>query len=129
MIAEKHEGIHGPKKQLYVLLPNLNLGGAERVVVTLLRYFDRMKFDCYLVVLGRDDGALAAYLPSDMQVISLNKPRVLSATPALVCLCGVRPDWIFTNLSHLNLVLAMVRLLLPKSSKLLHVRVMLYQST
>ena len=51
------------QKQLYVLLPNLNLGGAERVIVTLLLYFDRKKFDCCLVVLGKADGALAAIFP------------------------------------------------------------------
>ena len=108
------------QKKLYVLLPNLDLGGAERVVVTLLRYFDRMKFDCCLVVLGRDDGALAAYLPSDIRVIYLNKPRVLLATPALVCLLWrAKPDLIFTNLSHLNLVLAMVRFLLSSKIKII----------
>ena len=108
------------QKQLYVLLPNLNLGGSERVAVTLLRYFDRKKFDCCLVVLGKAEGALAAYLPPDIRVISLNKSRVLLAIPLLVSLLWrAKPDLVFTNLSHLNLVMAMVRFFLPNKIKII----------
>ena len=108
------------QKQLYVLLPNLNLGGAERVVVTLLQYFDRKKFDCCLVVLGKANGALAAHLPPDIRVISLNKSKVLLAIPLFVqLLWRAKPDLVFTNLSHLNLVMAMVRFFLPSKIKII----------
>ena len=76
-----------------------------------------MKFDCCLVVLEEMTGRCASPC---IRVIYLNKPRVLLATPALVCLLWrAKPDLIFTNLSHLNLVLAMVRFLLPSKIKII----------
>ena len=106
------------QKQLFVLLPNLNMGGAERVVLTLLRNIDRSKFDCYLVVLGDDKGALISSLPNDVQAIFFNRKRVLSAVPSLIRhLWLARPELVFSNLSHLNLVIAIIRFLLPKSAK------------
>lgn len=106
------------RKQLFVLLPNLDMGGAERVVVTLLRHIDRSKFNCCLAVLGDDKGVLVASLPTDMQVIFFNRKRVLTAVPLLIRhLWLARPELVFSNLSHLNLVIAIIRFLLPKSAK------------
>ena len=39
------------EKKLFVLLPNLNKGGAETIVITLLINFNRSFFDITLVVL------------------------------------------------------------------------------
>ena len=106
------------RKQLYIFIPNLNLGGAERVVVTLLRHIDRSKFDCCLVVLGDDKGALVVDLPADIPVKFFNRKRVLFAVPALIrLLWQSRPELVFSNLSHLNLIIAMVRFFLPKTVK------------
>ena len=106
------------QKQLFVVMPNLNLGGAERVAVTLLRHIDRSKFDCCLVVLGDDTGVLTKDLPRDIRIIFLYRERVLFAVPLLIrLLWRVRPDLVFSNLSHLNLILAMVRFSLPRSIK------------
>ena len=106
------------RKQLYVLIPNLNMGGAERVVVTFLRHIDRSKFDCCLVVLGDGEGAMATILPPDLRVIALNRTRVSFSVPALVdLLWRSQPELVFSNLSHLNLILAMTRFLMPRTIK------------
>jgi glycosyltransferase involved in cell wall biosynthesis len=110
----------GGRTKLYVLIPNLNMGGAERVVVTILRHLDRAKFDCSLVVLANADGALASFLSSNIPIISLNKSRVLTALPALLWLLWRdRPNLVFSNLSHLNLLLALVRIAMPTNMKII----------
>lgn len=106
------------QKHVYVLIPNLNIGGAERVIATLLRHIDRSKFHCSLVVVGNSSGALSPMLPKDLPIIALNKTRVLFSVVALInLLWRSRPDLVFSNLSHLNLVLAVSRVLMPRSIK------------
>ena len=58
---------------LLVFLPHLSVGGAERVVVTLLKNLDRSRFDPTLVVIGDDKGPLTKDLPADLETIFLLK--------------------------------------------------------
>lgn len=107
------------KKSLFILLPNLEPGGAEHVVMMLLNYFDRTVFKMTLIVIDSGDGNLRPKVPADIRLIALNKRRVRSALPALITLLRLnKPDIIFSNLSHLNLGLAMCKCWLPPNSNL-----------
>ena len=108
------------KKTLFVLLPNLNLGGAEHIVITLLKNFDRSLFEITLVVLDAGSGCLKNQVPSDVQLVMLNRKRIRTALVKLVCLLRAeQPDILFSNLSHLNLGLAILRFTLPKKTSLI----------
>ena len=108
------------KIKLYILIPNLNMGGAERVVVTLLRFLDINKFDCNLVVLTGKDGVLSENIPKNISITWLKKSRVLFSFPILLkLLWKKRPQILFSNLSYLNLLLATIRFLLPKNTKII----------
>ena len=108
------------KKTLFILLPNLEPGGAEHIVITLLRYFDRSVFEITLIVLDSASGSLRAKVPSDVQLVAMNKRRVRTALPELLALLREKkPDILFSNLSHLNLGLAMCRWWLPRKSALI----------
>ena len=98
------------------LMLNLNAGGAERVGLTILKYLDRKRFVLDLVVVGKDDGALRKDVPADINVTFLG---IIKARKALFSirktLRSKRPDILFVNLSHLNLLVAIFRWLLPSN--------------
>lgn len=107
------------RPKLFIILPNLYMGGAERVAITLLTYIDRKKFDLHLVIVGSKDGALYAEIPKDIKVTALNRASVKFGIFALLALLRTnRPDIVFSTLSHLNLALAICRFLLPANTKI-----------
>lgn len=106
-------------RSLFICLPNLEKGGAEQVTINLLRNFDRSLFKITLVVLDNANGKLRKQVPLDVEILALNKTRVLNAIPKLIqILRNKKPDIVFSNLSHLNLALAISKPLLPKKIKL-----------
>ena len=56
------------------LLPHLRAGGAERVVVNLLRALDRERFELFLM-LGRAEGDFLELVPGDVPVVDLGGRR------------------------------------------------------
>lgn len=106
--------------RILFLLPNLRGGGAERVVVTLLRHLDRARFEASLAVVDLLGAVYLEDLPPDVEVIDLGCTRVRHAIPGLVRLIrNRRPDLVFSTLGHLNLALAMVRWALPQRTRLI----------
>lgn len=105
-----------PSRRLRVLflLPSLAGGGAERVVLSLLRHMDRARFQPALAIVdGRPDD-LAGDLPADVDLFDLRCGRLRHALPALaVLLWRQRPDVVLSTLGHLNLGLALLRPVLP----------------
>lgn len=111
-------GIESRRRVLF-LLPNLRGGGAERVVVTLLRTLDRSKFQLSLGVVDLQGAAYLEDLPPDVEVIDLGCTRVRQAIPGMVRLIrNRRPDLVFSTLGHLNLALGMVHWALPAGTRL-----------
>jgi len=110
---------HAPAIRVLVLLPNLRGGGSERVMLTLLRHFDRRRFVPTLAVVdGRADD-MAADLPGDIVPVDLRCTRVRHAVTKLAGLIRAqRPHVVLSTLGHLNLMLAMLRPLLPASVRL-----------
>lgn len=102
------------RRQILFLIPSLSGGGAERVIVTLLRYLDRSKFRLRLAVVDMREAAYREDVPEDVDLIDLGSSRVRYALPKIVRLIWQwRPDVVFSTLGHLNLALAIVRPLLP----------------
>ena len=105
---------------LLVFLPHLSVGGAERVVVTLLKNLDRSRFDPTLVVIGDDKGPLTKDLPADLETIFLFKKRVRASILDIIALSRTRkPDIVFLGLSYLNLFVSMFRWVLPKTTSVI----------
>lgn len=107
-------------RQVFFLLPNLRGGGAEKVIITLLRHLDRSRFRLSLIVLDTTDSVLREEVPADVEFINLDCQRVLySLLPIVRLLWSKRPDIVFSNLSHLNLALAILRPILPRRTRYL----------
>ena len=104
------------RAHVLVLIPSLQGGGAERVVVTLLKYFDRSKFRLSLAVVDTRHAVYKDQIPSDVEFIDLQVPRVRHALlPIIRLIWRRRPTVVLSTLGHLNLALAMFRPLLPDS--------------
>jgi len=58
-------------RHVYFVLPSLRGGGAEKVIVTLLRHFDRSRFRLSLIVLDMTNPVFGDEIPEDVEVINL----------------------------------------------------------
>lgn len=102
------------RRRALLLIPSLRGGGAERVIVTLLRHLNQSQFQLALAVVDSREAAYRADVPEDVAFIDLGCTRVRYALPKIMRLIWQRrPDVVFSTLGHLNLALAMLRPLLP----------------
>jgi glycosyltransferase involved in cell wall biosynthesis len=102
------------RRRILFLIPSLDGGGAERVIVTLLRHLDRSKFRLMLAVVDTRDPVYRGDVPEDVEYIELASLRVRYALPKIARLIWQRrPDVVFSTLGHLNLALAVIRPFLP----------------
>ncbi len=100
-----------PIKVLFVL-PSLKAGGAERVMSTIAKGLDKNKFKSILVVAGKKEDAV--YPTDNLEVIFLNKTRILKAIPSLFWLILTKqPNIVVGSISHVNRVLAAKSVLFP----------------
>jgi glycosyltransferase involved in cell wall biosynthesis len=99
-------------QQIAFILPSFAGGGAERVVINLLRLVDRQLFSPALIVLD-SRGPLADQVPDDVTVCTLGQWRMRKALPALVAaLRRIRPAVVFSSFTHVNMPLLAVSPLL-----------------
>src|SRR5437764_4618064 len=107
------------RKKVLFLLPSLAGGGAERVFTVLLRHLDRERFELHLGLLEAQ-GAYLESIPEDVILHHLRVSRVRYALPRIVSLIWrIRPQSILSTLDHLNLMLLIGKLLLPRGTKIL----------
>jgi glycosyltransferase involved in cell wall biosynthesis len=100
------------------LLPDLAGGGAQRVMLTLLRHLDRSRFTPRLMVLGTIDTLLDT-VAADVPLDRANASRVRQGLPWLVRqIRSVRPDIIVSTLGYTNLSLLAIKPLLPAQTRL-----------
>jgi len=101
------------KIRILFILPSLHAGGSETVVLRLLNSFDRSKFEILLIVLKKE-GILLSLIPLDISTIYLDHNRTILSFPALIKLTWrLRPQILFSTLGHVNLLIALLKPLLP----------------
>ena len=92
---------HTPKKVLFVL-PSLNSGGAERVLITLMNGTSRLKYDRQFITVS-EAGELRHLINSDIPYHSLNRQSVLFCLPALYKkIKELKPDIVISTMVHMN---------------------------
>lgn len=108
------------RRHVLILVPTLQGGGAERVMVTLLRHFDRARFRLTLAVVDARDAIYLQDVPADVDFVDLGRRRVRHALPKILRLVWrIRPHVILSTLGHLNLALALLRPFMPRDIRLL----------
>ena len=101
------------------VLPSFAGGGAERVILTLIRHLDRTRFTPTLVVLS-GNGPLRDSVPDDLAVIDLERPRLRHAWFRLGrALREARPDIVIPTISHINLATLMQRRKLASGTRII----------
>ena len=116
MQSGKRSILQGGRRHVLFILPTLTGGGAERVIVTLLRHLDRAAFRPTLAVVSMQDAVYRDEVPADVELIDLKGTRVRSTLWSIIKLVWrLRPNVVFSSVGHLNLALAMIRPLLPNS--------------
>jgi glycosyltransferase involved in cell wall biosynthesis len=99
------------KKKIMFVLPSLDGGGAERVMLTLIEHIDREKFEP-IFVLTKKEGRYVHVLDTlpPMEVIDLDAPQARYAIKKLAKLIWKKkPDIVFSTLGYLNLLIALIR--------------------
>jgi glycosyltransferase involved in cell wall biosynthesis len=93
--------------KILFILPSLSAGGAERVISFVSQSIDKTKFKPLLVVAGFEKDT--AYDVSNVEVIYLNKPRILSAIPAIIGTIKThKPHIVVSSISHVNTAMALL---------------------
>lgn len=101
------------KIKVFFILPTLFAGGAERVITFVAKHLDKNKFDVTLIVIGFEKDN--KYDVSNLSVIYLNKPRVLSGARGIVGLLAKhKPQIVVSSISHLNIMMGLISKLFPK---------------
>ncbi len=105
------------KHKILFILPSLAGGGAEKVVLTILTYINRDKFSPVLVLLKKE-GKFLDQVPKDIQVIDLDSKRARYAIFKIFkTIKELKPDIVFSTLGHLNLLMAIMKILFLKKIK------------
>lgn len=106
-------------KRLVGLIHALDVGGAERMMVTILNHFVGLNLEVHLIIFD-NRGELKAELSEAVIVHDLLSPSVMRGMPkCLKEIKKIKPDIVFTGIGHLNIALApfvpLMRRLLPQS--------------
>ncbi|MEQ8964374.1 MAG: glycosyltransferase [Azospirillaceae bacterium] len=88
------------------ILPNLDAGGAQRVMITLMRHLDPAAIKPVLIALSTD-GVLANRIPPTVERIDLGRPRLARAAPAVLrSLRRSGCDAVVSSIWHVNALTA-----------------------
>ena len=83
------------KKSILFILPDLNAGGAERIVTTIANHLPREKFSPSIILL-RKEGLYLDFLQNDVEIIDIKTPRIRHALkPILQQIRKRKPDIVF----------------------------------
>tara|TARA_B100000963_G_scaffold17140_1_gene13100 strand:- start:17057 stop:18145 length:1089 start_codon:yes stop_codon:yes gene_type:complete len=102
-------------KKVFFIIPTLTQGGAERVLVTLLKFLDKSKCKATIMVVDMNEEVYSEEIPEEVDIIDLKCKRVRTAIPKIIFnLWRHRPNIVMSTLGHLNLAIAMTRLFMPR---------------
>lgn len=102
-------------KKIFFILPSLECGGAERVTITFAKSLNQNDFSPILINLGSNEGALKESVPNYLPIISLNKKNISRSFIALLkILMKEKPDFIFSSINDISVLLLIIGLFLRK---------------
>lgn len=103
------------KKSILFILPDLNAGGAERIVTTIANHLPKEKFLPSILLL-RKEGLYLDFLQKDVEIIDIKTPRIRhSLKPILQQIRKRKPDIVFSGFGEVNAYLSLFIKLFPKT--------------
>jgi glycosyltransferase involved in cell wall biosynthesis len=105
--------------RILLLIPHLGGGGAEHVVEILARHLSPSKYDIHLALITAS-GHNSTRFPPYITIHQLHSSRVRNSTSRLLRLIWrLRPHVILSGMAHLNLLVLILRPLLPAKTRIL----------
>ncbi|WP_373708636.1 glycosyltransferase [Kaistella sp.] len=102
------------KISILFILPDLETGGAERIVTTIANHLPREKFEAKILLLRKEGGYLE-FLNDDVEIIDIKTPRIRhSLKPILQEIRKRKPDIVFSGFGEVNAYLALFIKFFPK---------------
>jgi glycosyltransferase involved in cell wall biosynthesis len=96
------------------IISDLEMGGAQRVVLTITRHLKRRGLQPELALVS-ENGPLSCELPDDIPVHRLKARRVRYAFSKILRLCrALQPDAVISTVGHLNILLLLSKPFLPR---------------
>lgn len=103
------------KISIIFILPDLETGGAERIVTTIANHLPREKFEPKILLLRKEGGYLEI-LKDDVEIIDIKTPRIRHSLKPILKEIGKRkPDIVFSGFGEVNAYLALFIKLFPKT--------------
>lgn len=104
-------------REILFIMPELSTGGAERVMVTIIKYLDRANYTPTLMLLNRGENLLdLEEIGCKVEVIDLKVKRARYSPLALItAIKKADPDTVISTLGYLNEMLSVMLPFLPKS--------------
>ncbi|NLK11029.1 MAG: glycosyltransferase [Staphylococcus equorum] len=105
-------------KKIMFFIPYLLGGGAERVVVNLLKGLDKSKFDIKLVVID-EKGPFLNEVPKEVEIIELSTNRTLTALfPLARVIRSYEPELLISHLDYANVISVLACKLFNRKTKI-----------
>ena len=102
------------KISILFILPDLETGGAERIVTTIANHLPRSTFEPKILLLRKEGGYLEI-LKEDVEIIDIKTPRIRhSLKPILKEIRNRKPDIVFSGFGEVNAYLALFIKFFPK---------------
>ena len=103
------------KISIIFILPDLETGGAERIVTTIANHLPREKFEPKILLLRKEGGYLQ-FLKDDVEIIDIQTPRIRhSLKPILLEINRRKPDIVFSGFGEINAYLSLFIKIFPKT--------------
>lgn len=97
------------------IIPDLETGGAERIVTTIANHLPREKFEPKIMLLRKEGGYLD-FLKPDVEVIDLKTQRIRNGLkPILTEIRRRKPDIVFSGFGEVNAYLSMFLKFFPRT--------------
>ena len=109
------------RKRVLFLVPAFagGVGGAERVIATLLRHLDHSRFECHLGLV-QSGNAYLDNISAEVTVHRLDASRMRYCLPGIIKLARkIKPQTILSTVSYLNVMSVLARPFLPRNTRLL----------
>ena len=107
------------KVKVTALMASLGAGGAERVTLNIINGLDPSKFKVVLVLIDKRKNEFSKILNDGIEVVHLEKLSSKHASLSIVkTLWQNRSDVLFVSLSHVNLLISLLKPFLPSNLKI-----------
>lgn len=98
------------KIKVVFIIPSLKAGGAEHITTTIAKNINKTKFEVYLIVLNASDPFFTFLKDDKVNLIKLNIKRVRYSIIHIVhAICSIKPNIVFSTISHLNTYLGLFK--------------------